>query len=479
MSYPYNQRTIGVPNPPNSVTPIKPQTSATSMTSVKMLQSKLMEDGMEFTQQTGAGLTQQVAAPTGYPLLPRSPPPMNGVGASFGGWTMSQVSRDIANQQGWQYASPIPYYNGGGGYFTNVPTNLPTVMMASLAVPPTVLLAGTVCNGQTQHPSSIEEEDHSIVVPSTSTTNKTDTVVPGTLTGTAFFPAPTTDDTAAIPASTVLDLTEPEAVDASVDNPVAEVDETIREPTFSFLSENRTVVSRSEWNRALQEEVFDNANLERSKKVNYPNMFKVVTAYADKWRLHSWHGPATNITNFKYRVMNYILLQRSKPQPVTQHMDVVESIITQARIRGKDTDECKATIVKRGTVLVMPQDLFLDYAIRNYRLDVVGSMKQRDCHSINDILRLFSVMAMNDHRADVLSLSSHKVSNRSQMDQAFGREDMIFLRISKDFNNSSVQVQPPKLFHTLTEKVTMNPNAISDSKKNGLQSGLNSYTRVS
>ena len=150
---------------------------------------------------------------------------------------------------------------------------LPAVMMASPAVPPTVLLAGTVCNGQTQHPSSIEEEDDS-------------TVVPGTLTGTAFSPTPTTDDTAAIPASTVLDLTEPEAVDASVDNPVAEVDETIREPTFSFLSENRTVVSRSEWNRALQEEVFDNANLERSKKVNYPNMFKVVTAYADKWRLH-------------------------------------------------------------------------------------------------------------------------------------------------------------------------------------------------
>ena len=163
--------------------------------------------------------------------------------------------------------------------------------------------------------------------------------------------------------------------------------------------------------------------------------------------------------------MNYILLHRSKPQPVTQHMDVVESIITQARIEGKDTDECKATIMKRGTVLVMPQDLFLDYAIRNYRLDVVGSMKQRDCHSINDILRLFSVMAMNDHRADVLSLPSHKVSNRSQMDQAFGREDMIFLQISKDFNNSSVQVQPPKLFHTLTEKVTMNPNAISDSQK--------------
>ena len=147
-------------------------------------------------------------------------------------------------------------------------------------------------------------------------------------------------------------------------------------------------------------------------------------------------------------------------------MDIVESIVLNAKNEGKDADEVRNTIMKRGTVLVLPLDLFLDYAITNYRLDVVCSMKQRDLHSINDILRLLSVMALNEHREDLLSLSRHKVSARTEMDQAFCCEDMIFLRISKNFNNSSVVLLPPKQFDTLTKKSTLNPNDTSSAGKN-------------
>ena len=245
----------------------------------------------------------------------------------------------------------------------------------------------------------------------------------------------------------------------------------LKTPSFTTLTENRSLVTRAEWDRAVQDEVTSHASLSLSKRKKYPNLWRVVTKYAEKWRDSGWHYASavtkdgtSNITNFKYKMINHIVNTRGKPQSTKDHTELVQSILSSSK-NDTTTNELKEELDRFG-VYIYPQDLFLDYCIRNFRLDVVGSMKQRDFHSENDIIRLFSVMALNEHRQDVLSLARHNVVNRAEMDQAYGREDMIFLRISKSFNNKNIKVQLPSLFHTLDSKDQLNPNDSDVCEKN-------------
>ena len=100
MSYPLKQRT----SLSGTVTPIKSKPGA-----VQLLRNKLMEEGMGFTPST---LDPVLAVPTvpaaAVGLLPTTfptPSPGGVTGGSFGGWTMSQVNRDIANQHNITFAN--------------------------------------------------------------------------------------------------------------------------------------------------------------------------------------------------------------------------------------------------------------------------------------------------------------------------------------------------------------------------------------
>ena len=232
------------------------------------------------------------------------------------------------------------------------------------------------------------------------------------------------------------------------------------------LAENKKIVTESEWYSALQQEV-DSMKEHMSERKKFPDMFQVAAKYTQAWSDNGWEGPynATNHTYFKNKLVKHMNFWRER-QDVSHHMDIVRHI---AAGRDGDLNEEIKKIVNGQKVYVYLQDAFLDYAIRNFRTDMIGREKMLEKHSQDDIVRLWSILGMNENRHLLLSLVRKKAMSRSELDGARSSELMIFDAIAKSFNDKELVVVPPKSFDTLDNKETIDPNNPSriDIKRSG------------
>ena len=442
---------------------------------IEILRTKLTEDGMNFTQH-GNNTPSAIDSP----VEPRTDDSVNP-------YSFSRLNHELINSPTPVYAPPgynyfplssnpmfqVPNPNGYSYMLSQGTCETATINGDSSGSPMTMSLSPSVPTYATFSPSANKTNVSFIRSPNISQGSPTRNIQPpsnGVATNASSASTHTTgnDDPS----------TEEDVVVVGTSLPSTGLEDVVvvgtslpSIPTFRTLEENRTILPACEWNYIIQEEVASDVLLAQSKRVKYPRMWKMAGLYAESWRNHGWFSPnkrdvsgRKNISIFKNRLLNRILLTRGIPQHVESNKVLVDSIVEGTK--AVSADEARKTILENGVVYVYPQDLFLDFAIRNWSLDVISTDKHRDLHTVNDILRLFSVMGMNDHRSDVLSLSRHKVASRNEMDQAMNREDMIFLRISKNFNNNLVKVNVPTEFDTLSEKNRMNPNEISRTTMN-------------
>ena len=123
-----------------------------------------------------------------------------------------------------------------------------------------------------------------------------------------------------------------------------------------------------------------------------------------------------------------------------------------------DQQEQVKRLQEDGVFFLYLQDSFLDYSIRNWRVNVIGQDRHLDKHDVNDIIRLVSILGMNDNRHHLLALVRGKVSTRREIDGAKSKNEMIFDQIGSQFSNKAIVVIPPKEFCTLDSHANMNPN---------------------
>ena len=142
---------------------------------------------------------------------------------------------------------------------------------------------------------------------------------------------------------------------------------------FVSLAENRTIVSTSEWYGALQDKVDPMYETIWSEKKKYPNLFRLVGKCTETWHANGWEGPynATNLTYFKNKLVKHIIFCREQRE-VSHFKDVVSHI---AAGKEGDSDDIMADIVQKKKVWVYLHDTFLDYALCNFRTDLIGREK--------------------------------------------------------------------------------------------------------
>ena len=230
-------------------------------------------------------------------------------------------------------------------------------------------------------------------------------------------------------------------------------------PPYSTMEENLAIVPTNLWNDAIQDHVSNIDDLKtKTLRLNFPKLWIIADMYATVWKKHGWHGPnkgSGNVTNFKNKIVNRIVTQR-RPEALCRNADLVQSIL-EVRTK-KSVEEEKAELESHGEIYVYEKEVFIDYALRTYRKSPVAQLDSEADYTVNDIIRLVSVMSLNQHRSDLLSLSSGKSKARRDIDYPESKEMQFFGRVAADYNDEKVVVEMPPGANRLDSVKQMNPN---------------------
>ena len=230
---------------------------------------------------------------------------------------------------------------------------------------------------------------------------------------------------------------------------------------YSTMAENMQIVPKNIWNDAIQDHVKDIEKLSSlTVRKKFPKLWIVADTYANVWKDAGWHSATpkkgtSNLTNFKNKICNHVVSKR-RPEDLSHNSNLISSILEVRK--SKPEAEERAHIMSQGEIFVYEQEVFIDYALRTWRIDMKARALAEEPHNVNDIIRLVSVMALNRHRKDLLSLSSGKVKTRAEMDGCYKKEVEIFSRIAVDYNNDNVVLKKPKGANRLDSADDMDPN---------------------
>ena len=213
---------------------------------------------------------------------------------------------------------------------------------------------------------------------------------------------------------------------------------------YATVGANLKLVSKDVWNDAIQDIITDLSKLKKQTNRNkYPKLWKVAGIYGTAWKEDGWYAAnrgTSHLTNFKNKIIHHIIATR-RHEDLSHNDDLIKSILKVRK--SKSEAEERAKIMEIGEVFVYEQEVFIDYCIRHYMKDWNEKGKAEEPYTDDDIARLVSVMGMNKHRKDLLSLAEGKAKTRREIDGAYPNEVQVFRRIAVDFNNEAIIVKPP------------------------------------
>ena len=228
--------------------------------------------------------------------------------------------------------------------------------------------------------------------------------------------------------------------------PVRQLTRAAPPPTPLLLS-----VPVSEWNIAIQEQEQPRNPKYKSHTwpKRYPDIWKITDIVHKHW-LHAKFEvvmdkkTGTKASRMKETLTSWILQTRVL-LPVSQITDTV----------------LKQQFPSEKNLYVLPISYLAQYGEMNYRIDRGVSEGHKHESTKNDILRLFTILALSNNRDLLISLGAGKAFNRSELDGPLQWKEQIFYVLSVQFSDPNLSLQPPERAMFLKSFADMNPNDLT------------------
>jgi hypothetical protein len=204
------------------------------------------------------------------------------------------------------------------------------------------------------------------------------------------------------------------------------------------------------WSAAIQE--VQNLDAKRNTQCSmFPVLWKnVAVACQVFWKKERWayfEKKNANLSDFKGRLTKWIVMQRKQ----TLFSDIISEYQDHTFAAALPEKFCP------GPVYYLSYARFVTWATETFKVDqadVANNLKP----TVNDRIRLASIMGRQDNRDHVIKLGGAKNVSRADADGPLSMFDSIFLEIQMQFNDPELTLPEPERASFLSTYVHLDPN---------------------